>query len=146
MASAWSDPRVPETDVCVLRDVVERHARERPDKVFVRFADGEEWSYRRLRDEAVSAAHGFRALGVDQGEHVLSWLPNGKDVLRVWFGLNYLGAVYVPVNLAYRGGILAHVVENSDARLVVAHADLFGRRACAKRWCSVARPTRASPW
>src|SRR5262249_36754273 len=56
-------------------------------------------------------------------------LPNGPDAIRVWFGLNYLGAVYVPINLAYRGGLLAHVVANSDARLIVAHADLLGRLA-----------------
>ena len=38
--------------------------------------------------------------------------------------LNHLGAVYVPVNLAYRGRLLEHVVRISEARLVVAHADL----------------------
>jgi crotonobetaine/carnitine-CoA ligase len=37
--------------------------------------------------------------------------------LDTWFGLSYLGAVYVPVNLAYRGRILEHVDENADARL-----------------------------
>ena len=60
---------------------------------------------------------------------MLSWLPNGPDAIRIWFGLNYLGAVYVPINLAYRGGLLAHVVANSDAKLIVAHADLVGRLA-----------------
>ena len=81
-------------------------------------------------DAGDRASHGrsdSRALGVAQGDKVLSWLPNGPDAIRVWFGLNYLGAVYVPINLAYRGGLLAHVVANSDARLIVAHADLLGR-------------------
>ena len=67
----------------------------------------------------------------------MSWLPNGMDALRLWFGLNYLGAVYVPINTAYRGGILQHVVKNSDAALIVAHAaappaprrDRAGRRS-----------------
>jgi crotonobetaine/carnitine-CoA ligase len=69
----------------------------------------------------------LRRLGVEQGDTVLSWLPNGPDALRVWFGLNYLGAVYVPINVAYRGGILEHVVDNADARLIVAHAQLLPR-------------------
>ena len=81
---------------------------------------------RRSRSET---AIGLAALGVKQGDHVLSWLPNGPDAIRIWFGLNYLGAVYVPINLAYRGGLLAHVVANSDAKLIVAHADLVGRLA-----------------
>jgi crotonobetaine/carnitine-CoA ligase len=129
MSRLWSDPRVPDADQCVLRPLLDRHAAATPDKVFVRFADGSEWTYARTRTIARQAASGLAALGVKQGDHVLSWLPNGPDALRVWFGLNYLGAVYVPINLAYRGSLLAHVVANSDATLIVAHADLVGRLA-----------------
>jgi crotonobetaine/carnitine-CoA ligase len=127
MSRPWFDPRIPDADRCVLRPLLDRHAAETPDKVFARFADGTEWTWRRTQAIAREAAIGFAALGVRQGDHVLSWLPNGPDAIRVWFGLNYLGAVYVPINLAYRGGVLAHVVANADARLIVAHADLVGR-------------------
>jgi crotonobetaine/carnitine-CoA ligase len=116
-----------------LRPVLERRAAETPDKVFARFADGTQWTYRQTLDIARRTAAGLHALGVGQGDKVLSWLPNGPDAIRVWFGLNMLGAVYVPINLAYRGGLLGHVVENSDARLIVAHADLFGRLADVDR-------------
>ena len=129
MTRSWFDPRVPDADRCVLRPLLDRHAAATPDKVFVRFADGTEWTYRQTQAIAQQTAIGLAALGVQQGDHVLSWLPNGPDAIRIWFGLNYLGAVYVPINLAYRGGLLAHVVANSDARLIVAHADLAGRLA-----------------
>ena len=129
MSKTWFDPRVPAADVCVLRPLLDRHAAATPDKVFARFADGTEWTYRQTQAIARRTAIGLAALGVAQGDKVLSWLPNGPDAIRVWFGLNYLGAVYVPINLAYRGGLLAHVVENSDARLIVAHADLVSRLA-----------------
>ena len=112
MAKAWHDPRVPAAVDCVLRPLLERRAAETPDKVFALFADGSAWTYREAREAARRAAAGLRRLGVEQGDTVLSWLPNGPDALRVWFGLNYLGAVYVPINLAYRGGILEHVVDN----------------------------------
>jgi len=125
----WSDPRVPAPTECVLRYVLERRAVDTPDKVFIRYDDGTEWTYRQTRDIAVRAANGLRSAGVEQGEHVLSWLPNGPDALKVWFGLNYLGAVYVPINLAYKGRLLEHVIENSDARLIVCHADLHARLA-----------------
>ena len=77
--------------------------------------------------DATAAA--LQALGVRQGDHVLSWLPNGPDALKVWFGLNYIGAVYVPINLAYKGRLLEHVIENSDAALMIAHGDLVSRLA-----------------
>src|SRR5690606_28073964 len=47
--------------------------------------------------------------------------------LLTWFGINYLGAVYVPINTAYRGGVLAHAIALSDARLGIVHAELLPR-------------------
>src|SRR5690606_12648402 len=41
--------------------------------------------------------------------------------------INYLGAVCVPINLAYRGGVLEHVLNNADAKVMVAHGDLVER-------------------
>ncbi len=133
MARTWYDPRVPAPEDCVLRPLLERRAAEMPDRVFARFADGSAWTYRQTRDAARRAALGFQRLGVQHGDTVLSWLPNGPDALRVWFGLNYLGAVYVPVNLAYRGRILQHVVENADARILVTHPQLVPRLASIGR-------------
>lgn len=129
MPRTWSDARVPAPEDCVLRPLIERRAAETPTKTFARFADGSEWTYARMLADVRATAAGLQALGVRQGDNVLSWLPNGRDAIRVWFALNYIGAVYVPINLAYRGRILEHVVENSDAALIVAHADLFPRLA-----------------
>jgi crotonobetaine/carnitine-CoA ligase len=114
-------------DVCVVRPVLDRLAASQPDKVFVRFVDGSSWSYREFRDVVVRTAAGFQNIGVAQGDHVLLWLPNGADMLRAIFALNYLGAVCVPINTAYRGQLLEHVLANADARVMVAHADLVAR-------------------
>lgn len=123
------DPRMPPLDQVVVRDVLERHVRERPDKVFAIFDDGSRWTFRETLETSLRTANALRALGVRQGDHVLSWLPNGPDALRVWFGLNCLGAVVVPINLSYRGRLLEHVVRNSGARLMVLHSDLADRIA-----------------
>ena len=32
-----------------------------------------------------------------------AWLPNGPALVRAWFSINYLGAMFVPLNTAYRG-------------------------------------------
>jgi crotonobetaine/carnitine-CoA ligase len=120
---------VPSSDCCVVRDLIDRHAREIPDRVYALFEDGTRWTYRELREQVVACAAGLQKLGVAQGDFVLSWLPNGPDAVRVLFGLNYLGAVYVPINLSYRGGVLRHVIANSGARLMIADARLVERLA-----------------
>jgi carnitine-CoA ligase len=121
------DPRMPRPDQCVQRYMIERWAREQPEKIFAIFADGERWTYGEMQVHAIRTANALRALGVKQGERVLVWLPNNTDCLRVWFGLNYLGAVFVPINTAYRGNLLEHAIGLSEARLMIAHADLCPR-------------------
>lgn len=121
------DRNPPAAQECVLRTLLDRHAAERPDDVFA-VIDGEAtltWAdlHALVRDTAAA----LQALGVQQGDHVLSWLPNGMDALRVWFALNYLGAVYMPLNLEYRRRLLEHAVALSDARLIVADASLVAR-------------------
>ena len=120
---------LPAADRYVLRNLVERQARERGDSVFALFSTGDQWTYARLRAEVRKVAASLQALGVKQDDFVLSWLPNGPHAIAVWFALNYIGAVYVPVNISYRGRLLAHVIENSGARLMIADARLAERLA-----------------
>jgi crotonobetaine/carnitine-CoA ligase len=123
-----TDPRVPGRDRVVTRDLMERWNRECPDKVFLQFGDDDtSWTYSTFRTLVIQTAIGLQRLGVAQGDHVLVWLPNGREHLRVYFAINYLGAVFVPINTAYKGTLLAHVIDNSDATLAIVHADLAPR-------------------
>ena len=123
-----TDPRVPARDRVVTRDLMDRFDRECPDKVYIEFGDnGEQWTYRDFRTMVIQTAIGLQQLGVAQGDHVLVWLPNSREHLRVFFALNYLGAVFVPINTAYKGAVLAHVIDNADAKLAIVHADLAPR-------------------
>lgn len=128
-----SDPRVPPRERCVVRYLLDHWAQQRGDQVYVIFDGGEQWTYREIRRRVISVAVGLQRLGVRQGEHVLCWQPSTPDMLLTYYALNYLGAVYVPINTAYRGGVLEHVVENSDARLAIVHGDLVGRLKDVKR-------------
>jgi len=124
-----SDPRVPPAERCVVRYLIDRFAEEKPDQVYAIFDGGRQLTYRQLAAETRRVAAGLERLGVRQGDHVLAWQPNTPDMLLTYYAINYLGAVYVPINTAYRGGVLEHVVENSDATVAVVHADLVPRLA-----------------
>jgi crotonobetaine/carnitine-CoA ligase len=125
----FTDPRIPNRDECVLRYLVDRWASKRPDKTHVIFEDGEEWSYAELRRRVVDKAAGLQQLGVRQGDYVAAWLPSGRDALIAFYAINYLGAIFVPFNTAYRGNLLAHVVANSGAKVMIVHPDLVERLA-----------------
>ncbi|HWK51740.1 MAG TPA: AMP-binding protein [Steroidobacter sp.] len=124
---SWHDPHVPPRESIVLRYVLERHEARQPENTYALFPDGSQWTYRQTAAAARQTACALARSGVRQGHRVLSWLPNGKDALRAWFGINWLGATYVPINTAYRGGLLAHVIENSGAEVMICSAAYVSR-------------------
>ncbi len=121
------DSRIPAKEHCVLAYQLEYWASERPEQIAVIFHGGESWSWAKLLEMTRKTAYALKSLKVGKGDHVLSWQPNNKQALLTWFGLNYLGAVYVPVNTAYKGSLLQHVVQLADASLMICHADLAPR-------------------
>ncbi len=114
---------------CIVRDLIAARAEERPDAPAILFTDGPEWSFADLRARVRERAACLFALGVRQGDFVLSWLPNGPHAVLNFLALNELGAVYVPLNTAWRGEVLRHGVENSGAALMIAHGALIERLA-----------------
>ncbi len=54
-------------------------------------------------------------------------MPNARRSRPGWLAANYLGAVHVPINTGYRGRLLQHAIELSDATVMVAHASLLPR-------------------
>ena len=117
-APQTGDRRIPPRDHVVTRALFDRWQRRCPDKVYAKFADnGEEWTYAQFHEKTVQMAVGLQALGVRQGEHVLVWLPNDRINLLTFFALNYIGAVYVCINTAYRGRLLRDEARGLERRL-----------------------------
>jgi crotonobetaine/carnitine-CoA ligase len=122
-----TDSRIPGRDECVVGDLLRRWAGERPDRHFLEFEDGSAWTFADTLERVQHAAAGLRSLGVQQGSHVLCWMPNAAEAVLAWLAANYLGAVHVPINTGYRGRLLQHAIELSDAKVMVAHASLLPR-------------------
>jgi carnitine-CoA ligase len=113
----------------VLPNLLAQRAIDGPDRIFVHNVGGEDLSYRRL--EAIT--RGWMRLLADQGvaagDRVVMMLPN-TEVLPVWMAIARLGAIEVPVNNAYRGSFLKHMLVSSGARCAVI-APEYGERFAA---------------
>ena len=114
-------------EICVLRYALQRNARDRPDEVFAAFEGGERWTFAQTLRAVESLAGNPHQFGVRQGDHVVLVLPTSPLALRVMFAINYLGAVYVPVNPALKGSSLEHVLHNAGAKLAVVHDSVLDR-------------------
>lgn len=110
-----------------IHALLERNAKQWPDLILLKFDSGESFTSYSLLKEVQLLAGNLNSLGVRQNEYVLSWLPNGPFSVLLYLALNYVGAIAVPFNTAYRGNLLSHVLKNSAATKLVADGRLIER-------------------
>ena len=118
---------IPSRETCVLGPLIEKWASEKPNDVAFIFDDGPQWTWSQVLMLTRLTASRLKTIGVGAGDHVLSWQPNNPEAVLTWFALNYIGAVYVPMNTAYKGNLLRNLIQLSDAKLMVCHAKLATR-------------------
>jgi crotonobetaine/carnitine-CoA ligase len=110
----------------VLGDVLRSRAESHRDAAFLKFRDGE-LSFAEVDAAADRYACGLAAEGVRAGEHVAVMLPNCPEFVPVIVALSRLGAVAVPVNTAYRGELLRHVLSSADVSTLLIDAEYVDR-------------------
>ena len=86
-------------------------------------------SYAEVLDLAARRALTLRQAGVEQGDRVVALLPNGRELVELFFACIWSGAILVPVNTASKGPQLAHILENAEPALVVTDVGLAAQLA-----------------
>ena len=106
----------------VLRRAVERNS----DRKFLDVL-GQTYTYGEVNRAACRLAHGLSNLGVSKGQTVVTLLDNSAEAVFIWFAINKIGAISVPVNTALKGDFLRHQVADADATVLIAESDYAER-------------------
>ncbi|MBN9099909.1 MULTISPECIES: AMP-binding protein [unclassified Pseudonocardia] len=109
---------LPPVDRRTLRAAYDRALAEEPDEL-AQLDRTTRYTTAESHDRSLRIAGGFGALGVARQEPVAALLDNSLDAAHVWSGLGLGGMVEVPVNTAYKGSFLAHVLNDSAASTLV---------------------------
>jgi crotonobetaine/carnitine-CoA ligase len=115
-------------DSDTVNDVVRRAAREFGDQPFLDIL-GDVLSFADIQRQSCRLANGLAKLGVVKGQTVVTILDNNCDAVLLWFALNKLGAISVPVNTAFKGEFLRHQIADANASMVIAETD-YAERIC----------------
>ncbi|NLB79678.1 MAG: AMP-binding protein [Clostridiaceae bacterium] len=110
----------------VLGKLIDDRAKKNRDKTFLFFKDLKV-SYDEIRRYSNRCANAFQDLGVAKDDKVSIMLPNCPEFLYIWFGLAKCGAVEVPVNTAYKGEYLRHIIDQSDSKIAIIAAEYLDR-------------------
>lgn len=104
-------------------------ARAVRDHAGKRFLDilGEVYTYAEFDALTNRFANGLKALGVKHGDRVGALLDTSVDAVAAWIGINKLGAIFVPVNAAYKGEYLRHQFADAGVEIVLCEADYAAR-------------------
>jgi crotonobetaine/carnitine-CoA ligase len=102
----------------VIDRLLAARAAEHPDRAFLRFREGDR-SFAQVDTAATELAHGLAQLGVAPGALVASLLPNCLEAALLGFAVARRGAAHAPINTAFRGRVLAHVLNLTEADVLV---------------------------
>lgn len=118
---------VPDVDADTVGGVVREKAKRNGDDVAVMHREREA-TYRQLDERSNRVANALMEYGVGPGDRVAVNLTNRLEYLDIWFGISKTGAVMVPLNVALKGEMLVHNLEDSETGYLVledAVADAF---------------------
>jgi crotonobetaine/carnitine-CoA ligase len=76
-------------------------------------------TYAEAPRRAARVAGVLAGAGVRPGNRVVAFLSNSVEFLELWFGVTWLGAALAPINTAFRGEQLRHMVRVVDPVVIV---------------------------
>lgn len=109
-----------------ISNLLARGARKYPQNVAV-ISMGKETSYKALDVLVNKAANGLLQAGIHKGDKVAIFMPNVLEFVVLYFAIQRVGAVVVPINAKFVQTELEYVLAHSDAKAIFAHELLFAQ-------------------
>ncbi len=109
-------------DERTLPRMLRRQAALYGDRRLVEIGD-RTWSFTDTLDMAARFGGTLLAAGIERDDRVAVMCGNRAELLQVYLGCGWIGAVTVPINTASRGAQLGHILANSQAKLLVLQAE-----------------------
>lgn len=106
-----------------LRDLLQTQFARHADKAAIWEPDGTVWRYSDLDAGMRVYAGALAGLGVTADDRVLVQTDKSVETLLVYFAVQYLGAVYVPINPDYTKAEVDHFMADCAAVIAVCRPD-----------------------
>ena len=108
------------------KEAMEAKAAEAPPPPPGRVISGDrERAYADILERARRAAGGFKTHGVAAGDAVALLLRNDLAYFEASVAANLSGAVAIPLNWHLRADEISYILQDSEAKVLVVHADLL---------------------
>jgi amino acid adenylation domain-containing protein len=135
-----------------LHDLISAQAAQTPEAIALVF-EGEQLTYGELERRSNQLAHHLRALGVEPDQPVALVVERSLAMVVGLLGILKAGGAYIPIDPAYPGDRVAHMLEDSESRIILTEESLLERLPnsaavvlCLDRdWREVAQQPETAP-
>jgi acyl-CoA synthetase (AMP-forming)/AMP-acid ligase II len=98
-------------------------AQKSPDKPALIYGNGERIeSYGELERNSRRIGHWLRRAGLEPGDGIAAYLANDDEFFDLYWACHRVGLYFTPVNWHLQEDEIQYIVDNCDAKLLVAHA------------------------
>jgi crotonobetaine/carnitine-CoA ligase len=108
----------------LIGDFLAKQSQRIGDKTFLEF-ENSNWTFSEVNSKSLAVAKGLLTLNVKSQSGVLVMLPNCPEMIFSWFGCAMIRAVNIPINPYLMGDILARPFIDSQAEIIIIHADFL---------------------
>lgn len=112
-------------------------ATERPEHLALVDPDGRETSAGALHARCNAIVHGLRGLGLAKGDCFAIVLPNSADLLALYLAATQAGLYMTPINHHLTAPEIAYILEDCEAKAIVAHERFAATAGAAARESSI---------
>ncbi|MDT8860253.1 ATP-dependent acyl-CoA ligase [Alkalihalobacillus sp. MEB130] len=99
-------------------EVVKHRAKLNPDAQFIKF-ESSGLTYNEYHLGGNKIANIISSIGLKKSDTCAVMLPNSPEFLVTWLGLARLGVIEVPINIAYKGDLLAYILNKAKCQALV---------------------------
>ncbi|KAK2740624.1 hypothetical protein FQN57_005993 [Myotisia sp. PD_48] len=96
-----------------------------PTKTFLRFGS-HDVTFQDFKNSVSALAGGLRKIGVQPGDRVLVMMHNSVEMVHTWMATNWLGAIWVPINVELRSISLKHAIHAAAPTLAIIDEKFLG--------------------
>jgi acyl-CoA synthetase (AMP-forming)/AMP-acid ligase II len=108
-----------------IGSLLTRHARYRPDHLALVF-EAERLTFREFNGRVNRLANALLANGFSRGAKIATLLPNGVELLSLYWAVAKIGAVVVPLSPLLKEQALVTLLVDSEAEGIFSHASFAG--------------------
>lgn len=108
----------------LITDYLQKWAELTPDKPCIIWY-GETLTFKQLNDDSNRFASYLADKGMKKGDRIAVFMPTCPQFLIAFYGILKRGCIYVPVNPMFKEQELLYELNDTEAKLIIAHDQLF---------------------